>query len=99
MSSTQGDGPENPLELSDVLCVETKDGATVRFEVVGILEDPDDHVSYAVLLHEHDDEAEEQFIVTDLQGKLLEDDEWAQEVLNDFLVFAEEAGDAAGPPN
>ena len=75
MSSTQGDGPENPLELSDVLCVETKDGATLRFEVVGILEDPDDQVSYAVLLHEHDDEAEEQFIVTDLQGKLLEDDE------------------------
>jgi hypothetical protein len=99
MSTTQDDGPENPLELKDMLCVETKDGATLLFEVVGILEDPDDHVSYAVLFREHEDEAEEQFIVTDLQGKLLEDDEWAQEILDDFRVFAEEAGDAAGPTN
>jgi hypothetical protein len=80
-----------------VLYIETKDGGELPCEVVGILEDPDDGASYAVLMHEpQDDEAESEFIVTDLEGNLLEDDTLAQEILDEFLVFAEEAGEEGG---
>ncbi len=97
MSSNNGETKSGPLELSEVLYIETKDGSELPFEVVGILEDPDDGASYAVLLHEpKDEEAESEFIVTDLEGNLLEDDELAQEILDEFLVFAEEAGDEGG---
>ena len=96
MSSNNGE-TKSPLELSEVLYIETKDGGELPFEVVGILEDPDDGCSYAVLMHEpKDEEAESEFIVTDLEGNLLEDDELAQEILDEFLVFAEEAGDEGG---
>jgi uncharacterized protein YrzB (UPF0473 family) len=81
------------LELREVLYIETKDGAELPFEVVGILEDPEEHTSYAILMHEGEDEDERQFIVTDLEGQLLEDDVLSQEILDEFLVFAEEAGD------
>lgn len=81
------------LELKEVLYIETKDGAELPFEVVGVLEDPEAGTSYAVLMHEGEDEEERQFIVTDLEGKLLESDDLAQEVLDEFLLFAEEAGD------
>jgi uncharacterized protein YrzB (UPF0473 family) len=94
MSSNNGETKSGPLELSEVLYIETKDGGELPFEVVGILEDPDDGTSYAVLMHEpKDEEAETEFIVTDLDGNLLDDDELAQEILDEFLVFAEEAGD------
>lgn len=97
MASNNGETKTGPLELSEVLFIETKDGTELPFEVVGILEDPDDGVSYAVLMHEpKDDEVESEFIVTDLDGNLLEDDELAQEILDEFLVFAEEAGDEGG---
>lgn len=97
MSSNNGEAKSGPLELSEVLYIETKGGGELPFEVVGILEDPDDGTSYAVLMHEpKDDEAESEFIVTDLDGNLLEDDELAQEILDEFLVFAEEAGDEGG---
>lgn len=97
MSSNNGEAKSGPLELSEVLYIETKDGGELPFEVVGILEDPDDGASYAVLMHEpKDEEAESEFIVTDLDGNLLEDDELAQEILDEFLVFAEEAGDEGG---
>jgi hypothetical protein len=97
MSSNNGETKSGPLELSEVLYIETKEGGELPFEVVGILEDPDDGTSYAVLMHEpHDDEAESEFIVTDLEGNLLEDDALAQEILDEFLVFAEESGDEGG---
>ncbi|HEV7178678.1 MAG TPA: hypothetical protein VGN11_02340 [Candidatus Baltobacteraceae bacterium] len=100
MSSNNGEAKSGPLELSETLFIETKDGGELPFEVVGILEDPDDGASYAVLMHEpsgeEGEEAESEFIVTDLEGNLLEDDELAQEILDEFLVFAEEAGDEGG---
>ena len=82
-----------PLELSEILYIETKDGAELPFEVVGILEDPEEDTSYAVLMHEPHGDGEGEFIVTDLDGNLVEDEDLAQEILDEFLVFAEEAGD------
>ncbi|MHB8146421.1 MAG: hypothetical protein ACYDGM_04055 [Vulcanimicrobiaceae bacterium] len=99
MSSNNGEAKSGPLELSEVLHIETKDGTELPFEVVGILEDPDDGASYAVLMHEPEqDDGESEFIVTDLEGNLLEDEELAQEILDEFLVFAEEAGEDGGEP-
>jgi hypothetical protein len=46
-------------------------------------------------LHEPENEGEEQFIVTDLAGNLLENDALAQEILDDFLAYVHE-GDEAG---
>ena len=96
MPSSNGETPAGPLELSEILYIETKDGAELPFEVVGILEDPEDGNSYAVLMHEAHDEAEGEFIVTDMEGNLIQDEELAQEILDEFLVFAEEAGDDGG---
>jgi uncharacterized protein YrzB (UPF0473 family) len=93
MPSENGEKQNGPLELSEVLYIETKDGAELPFEVVGILEDPEENTSYAVLMHEAHGEEEGEFIVTDLEGNLIDDDALAQEVLDEFLVFAEEAGD------
>jgi hypothetical protein len=80
MPSSNGESgmPHAPLELQEALLIETEDGSSRRFEVVGILEDPQEQISYAVLVHEPA-EGEEQFIVTDLAGNLLEDDKLAQE--------------------
>jgi|SRR5579872_5670133 len=96
MSSNNGEPTNGPLELSEILHIETKDGTELPFEVVGILEDPEDGRSYAVLMHEPPDDGESEFIVTDLEGNLLEDEELAQEILDEFLVFAEEAGENEG---
>ena len=103
MSSTNGESADKgPLELKEVLHVQTKEGASLPFEVVGVLEDPDNGSSYAVLMHEPEesqDEDDREFIVTDMQGGLLEDEELAQEILDEFLMFAEEAADAEGSDN
>jgi len=96
MPPDNGKDSSGPLELSEVLYIQTKDGTELPFEVVGILEDPDDKTSYAVLMHEPHDEGEGEFIVTDLEGNLVEDEELAQEILDEFLVFAEEAGEDGG---
>lgn len=99
MSSSNGEHPEGgPLELGQFLYIETKEGVELSFEVVGILEDPEDQTSYAILLHEPEgeEEGEGEFIVTDLEGNIVEDEELAQEILDEFLVFAEEAGDDGG---
>jgi len=77
------------VELSEVLHIRTSDGASYDFEVVGILEDPDAAATYAVLWHEAAG-AEGQFIVTDGAGNILEDEELAQRVLDEFLDFAQE---------
>ncbi len=96
MSSTNDGAHEGPLELGESLFIETKEGTELTFEVVGILEDPDDGASYAVLMHEAEKEEDSEFIVTDLEGTLLEDDALAQEILDEFMVFAEEAGEEGG---
>jgi hypothetical protein len=97
MPSSNGESamPHTPLELKEVLYIETNEGASLPFEVVGILEDPQESISYAVLLHEPETEGEEQFIVTDLAGNLLENDALAQEILDDFLTYVDE-GDEGG---
>ena len=86
--STNGDsGKPQTLELRDVLIIQTTDDKQLEFEVVGLVEDEENH-TYAVLYCEKEDE----FVVTDSQGNLLEDDELAQEILDDFFVLAEESG-------
>jgi hypothetical protein len=97
MPSSNGESslPQTPLELKELLSIETTDGSSLAFEVVGILEDPQEERSYAVLMHEPDEGDEDQFIVTDLAGNILEDDELAQEILDDFLTYANEHDDAS----
>ena len=99
MPSSNGESamPQAPLELQEVLHIETKDGASLPFEVVGILEDPEEGTSYAVLLHEPEDSGDEQFVVTDIAGNLLEDDAFAQQILDEFLTYAREADDEGQP--
>lgn len=97
MSSANGEGPVGALELREVLSVRTESGEERSYEVVAILEDTDSSASYAVL--ERTDEGEREpeegeFIVTSSDGQLLDDDELAQEILDDFRVFVEEADDA-----
>jgi uncharacterized protein YrzB (UPF0473 family) len=95
-----GETPKEALDLSDVLCIQTKEGEELQFTVVGILQDADDGTSYAVLTpqtsDENDSEDETQAIVTDLHGNLIEDDELAQEILEDFLEIVEESQDENG---
>ncbi len=63
-----------------------EDGTALRFEVVGLVED-DEGNAYAVCYNEGSDD----FVVTDQFGDLLEDEELAQEILDDFFVLAEES--------
>jgi hypothetical protein len=63
------------------------DGQRLEFEVVAILKDEESGDEFAVLHGVTDD----QFAVTDANGKLLDDTELAQEVLDDFFVLAEES--------
>jgi hypothetical protein len=86
--STDGDSGQRNLELQDVLVIKTTEGEKeLEFEVVGLVED-DEHNAFAVLYCQPEDE----FVVTDAEGNLLEDDELAQEILDDFFVLAEESG-------
>jgi|SRR5579883_1861453 len=96
MSTPNGESahPHGPLELSDVLNVETNDGTSRAFEVVGILEDPQAGTSYAVLRHEAEDD--EEYIVTDLEGNLLPEQELAEEIIDDFLAFAQDESEGGG---
>ena len=59
----------------------------LEFEVVGIVEEADSAIQYAICYSERADE----FIVTNTVGELLSDDGLAQEILADFL---DQAGDA-----
>jgi hypothetical protein len=77
---------EGKVELRDTLVIETTDGQKHEYEIVGLVED-DEKNGFAVAYCEKDD----QFIVTDDNGKLLENDELAQEILEDFFVLAEES--------
>lgn len=47
----------------------------------------DENNAFAVAYSEEADE----FVVTDQNGKLIDNDELAQEILNDFFVLAEES--------
>jgi hypothetical protein len=73
-----------------MLVIETNDGQSLEFEVVGLVEDDEKH-AYAVCYSEKADE----FVVTDDVGNLLSDDELAQEILDDFFVLAEESAPEA----
>jgi hypothetical protein len=87
MSTNGESGQQQALELRDVLVIQTTDEKQLEFEVVGLVEDEENN-QYAVLYCEHEDE----FVVSDAKGNLLEDDELAQEILDDFFVLAEESG-------
>jgi hypothetical protein len=78
--------------LKDVLALHMEDGTELRFEVVGLVEDDEGH-AYAVCYNEKNDE----FVVTDQVGDLLDDEELAQEILDDFFVLAEESGPPEEP--
>jgi hypothetical protein len=82
------EGAAGALELGDPLSIETADGRTIEFDVVGLVED-DDGKSFAVCYSEDGDE----FIVTDPNGALLEDAKLAQEILDEFLAQADESTD------
>ena len=69
-----------------------EDGSELRFEVVGLVED-DESNAYAVCYNEQADE----FVVTDQFGDLLEDEDLAQEILDDFFVLAEESAPPEEP--
>ncbi len=94
MQSGNGESNRARLELSEVLHIATTDGKELAYEVVAILEDPKDGRSYAVLMHEDDAEGDGEFVVTDVDGNLVEDDALAREVLDDFLAFADERDDS-----
>jgi len=94
-SNGESETPREPLELSETLYIETSDGRSMPFEVVGILEDADEGLSYAVLRRDSDD-GDDEFIVTDEAGKLLDDEAFAQDILDDFLTFADEDDDRPG---
>jgi hypothetical protein len=81
---------EGKLELKDILVIETIDGKRLEFEVVGLVED-DEHAGFAVAYSEEADE----FVVTDERGKLIEDEELAQNILDDFFELAEESAEDA----
>jgi hypothetical protein len=76
------------LDLHDRVIVESDEGK-LEFEVVGVVEDAESNETYAIVYNE----AGDRFIVTDAFGKMLSDEATAQEVLDDFLVFAEESSD------
>lgn len=90
MSTNGESGQQQALELRDVLVIQTTDDKNLEFEVVGLVEDEENN-QYAVLYCEQEDE----FVVSDAKGNLLEDDELAQEILDDFFVLAEESGEGA----
>ncbi len=94
MAASNGESKKarGPLELSDTLTIATNEGGLLPFEVVGIVEDPESGASYAVLHRDAEagEEEEEEFIVTDPMGNLLEDEGLAQDILDEFLAFAGE---------
>ena len=87
MPSRNGESSQNaPLELRDVLVIQTTDEKQREFEVVGLVEDEEKN-QYAICYCE----AEDEFVVTDAVGTLVADEDLAQEILDDFRAFAEEA--------
>ena len=85
-SANGSGGEKQPLDLKNILKLQMQDGTELHFEVVGLVED-DEGNAYAVCYNEQSDE----FVVTDSFGDLLEDEDLAQEILDDFFVLAEES--------
>ena len=56
-----------------------------------MVEDAESSETYAIVYNE----AGDRFIVTDAFGKMLTDEAIAQEILDDFLVFAEESSEGS----
>jgi hypothetical protein len=80
--------PSSPdrVEIEDTIVVERSESDPAgqgeqEYEVVGIVEDADSALRYAVCYCEVEDE----FIVTDDAGALLRDEQLAQNILEDFL--------------
>jgi len=99
MPATNGEGSAGPLDVGEVLQMRLQDGSTLEYKVSAIFEDGETHAAYAVLEATAGNAEEGDVIVTDLQGSLIEDQDLAQEVLENYLVFAEEAGDPGGTGN
>lgn len=96
MADSNGEISSGPLDLREVLEFQMEDGSVQAFEVKAILEDTESGQSYAILERDVPDAEEGEVIVTDLHGNLLEDDALAEEILEEFLVFSEEAADDGG---
>lgn len=96
MADSNGETPAKSLDLREVLEFRMEDGSVQTFEVKAILEDTESGQSYAILERAESEGDEGEVIVTDLQGNLLEDEELAEEILEEFLVFSEEAADDGG---
>jgi hypothetical protein len=76
------------VDIDDVLVIETTEGEEYEFSVVGVVED-EEHNRYAICYSE----AVDDFVVTDSDGKLLEDDDLAQEILDEFLELADDGSE------
>ena len=87
-------GALGPVDIDDVLVIETNEGEKFQFSVVGVVED-EDHERFAICYSEEIDD----FVVTDSNGTLLDDDKLAQEILDEFLELADEAGDETESQN
>lgn len=97
MTASNGQGPASPLDVGELLQLRMEDGSTLEYEVRAIFEDNEAHVSYAVLEREGEDAGgEREVIVTDLDGNLIEDDDVVRDVLDNYDIFSEEAGDSGG---
>ena len=95
MSASNGDRPSGPLDVGEALQLQMQDGSTLEFVVRAIFEDDETNESYAVL--ERDVEGEDgEVIVTDLDGNLIEDPDRVDEVLENYVLLREEAGDSGG---
>jgi hypothetical protein len=76
------------VDIDDVLVIETTEGEEYEFSVVGVVED-EEHHRFAICYSE----AVDDFVVTDSDGKLLEDDDLAQEILDEFLELADDGSE------
>jgi len=88
------------VELEDTIIVAARTGEQadaptreLEFEVVALIGEDEAEAKYAVCYCESDDE----FVVADIYGRLLDDEALAQEVLNGFLEHADDAQAGDGP--
>lgn len=95
MTDSNGQRPA-PLDVGEVLELHMEDGSTLAYEVRAIFEDAQARTSYAVLEREPEEGGEREVIVTDTDGNLIEDDDVVRDVLENYDIFSEEAGDSGG---
>ncbi len=75
------------FELPESMTAETEDGRTVTFKLVGVLSDEETSETFAIWENPDDEE----FLVTDGLGNVIEDRDLASDIVDDFLEQAEEA--------